>query len=196
MPLDCAAGGEEHRGGETEVTDALQAVIHRGVVKPRDLCRDDDHYIAGPSVWQTWRDTGLTAMLDTRNMRSARQRQIRSLLNIENMTWENSKRFLANNGFRKNSTSLLFLLFFILTFLHKTTRLRTFPTMPTQDTITVTTPEIQKLMFWTEISKLVSNLSVINKSSKWPKMSDAWLRHVYLSEISFWVWVGPGDLVI
>ena len=50
VPLDCAAGGEEHRGGETEVTDALQAVIHRGVVKPRDLCRDDDHYIAGPSL--------------------------------------------------------------------------------------------------------------------------------------------------
>ena len=34
-------------------------------------------------------------MLDTRNIRSARQRQIRSLLNIENMTWENSKRFFS-----------------------------------------------------------------------------------------------------
>ena len=47
MPLHGAAGGEEHRGGETEVTDALQAVIHRGVVKPRDLRREDDRYIAG-----------------------------------------------------------------------------------------------------------------------------------------------------
>ena len=37
MPLHCAARGEEHGGGETEVTDTLQTVIHRCGVEPGDL---------------------------------------------------------------------------------------------------------------------------------------------------------------
>ena len=53
VPLHGAAGGEEHRGRETEVTDALQTVIHRGVVKPRDLSGEDDKYVAGRAVTLT-----------------------------------------------------------------------------------------------------------------------------------------------
>ena len=37
MPLHGAARSEEHRGGETEVTDTLQTVIHRSGVQPGDL---------------------------------------------------------------------------------------------------------------------------------------------------------------
>ena len=134
----------------------------------------------------TCRETGLTAMLDTRNNRSARQRQIRSLLNIENITWKNNRWFKENNSWYLRKQAMFFLFSCYSPFSPFCTR--------QQDWEHFRRRRHKTQLQWSPrrsrsscseqnyaIYVLVSNFSVINKilNCKWPK-TDVWLNQACL----------------